>query len=64
LVFPFDKEACVEKGKNLEKELSSWFHEVEQVCEIMDLFGLETSPKRSIKRDLVKRTGEQPCPNG
>ena len=27
-----DKEACVEKSKNLEKELSSWLHELEQVC--------------------------------
>ena len=27
-----DKEACVEKSKNLEKELSSWLNELEQVC--------------------------------
>jgi hypothetical protein len=27
-----DKEACVEKSKNLEKELSSCLHELEQMC--------------------------------
>ena len=27
-----DKDACVRKSKNLEKELRSWLHELEQVC--------------------------------